>query len=69
MNACNNNKDNKINDYIKESGTTQSYRKTFTKEKKLVEKRKLSMPVLKKGKPKLVQSCLIVSQGEGWVGS
>ena len=58
---------NKINDYIKGSGTTHSYRKTFTKEKKLVEKRKLSMPVLKKGKLKLVQSCLIVSRG-GRVG-
>ena len=38
-------------------------------QKKKKEKRKLSMPVLKKEKPKLVLSGLIVSWGEGWVGS
>ena len=29
---------------------------------------KLSMPVLSKGKPKLVLSCLIICRGKGWVG-
>ena len=55
-----------INDYIKVSGNTHhtQLHKTFTKEKKTSGKGKTN-----KGKPKLVLSCLIISQGEGWVDS
>ena len=43
---------NKINDYIKGSGTTHSYLKTFTKEKKTSGKEKAKYASIKKGKAK-----------------
>ena len=42
---------------------TQNHKKKKQLKKKY-NKRKLSLPVLNKGKPKLVLSCLIISRGE-----